>query len=124
MYIPVMDALLRKIRERKLANKQALTRELKRIKAQLVKMGAVKIVLFGSFPRGDINSWSDLDLLVIMPPTKSGKQWRGDVYEFVDRKAACDFFVYTPDEFAESLPVNRFLRHALETGKVIYERRS
>ncbi|MCS7202697.1 MAG: nucleotidyltransferase domain-containing protein [Dictyoglomus sp.] len=41
---------------------------------ELKKLGALKIILFGSLVHGDVDVNSDLDLLVIMPNTKSGKE--------------------------------------------------
>lgn len=41
---------------------------------ELKKLGALKIILFGSLIHGDVDVNSDLDLLVIMPNTKSGKE--------------------------------------------------
>ncbi|MEN2983656.1 MAG: hypothetical protein ABDH25_01350 [Dictyoglomaceae bacterium] len=41
---------------------------------ELKKLGASKIILFGSLAHGDV------DLLVIMPNTKSGKEWSNLIY--------------------------------------------
>jgi predicted nucleotidyltransferase len=87
-------------------------------------MGSLKIVLFGSFAQGQVRSHSDLDLITIMPPTRTGKQWMRQIYMEIDREVDCDVLAYTPDELEKVLPVSRFLRHALKTGKVIYEKRS
>jgi predicted nucleotidyltransferase len=87
-------------------------------------MGALKIVVFGSFARGEVRSDSDLDVITIMPPTRTGRQWMRKIYTEIDRETDCDILAYTPDELEKVLPVSRFLRHALGTGRLIYERRS
>lgn len=97
--------------------------ELKRISQQIQEMGALKIVVFGSLAEGRVRSSSDLDLLVIMPPTMTGKQWMGRIYETIDRQVDSDILTFTEDELEKALPVSRFLRHAIVTGKVIYAKR-
>ena len=47
----------------------------------------------------------------------------GKIYAEVDRDVDCDFLAYTSEELEENIPVSRFLRHALKTGRVIYEKR-
>jgi hypothetical protein len=42
----------------------------------------------------------------------------------IDREVSCDILAYTEEELERTIPVSRFLRYALKTGKVIYERRS
>lgn len=91
---------------------------------QLKALGALKIVLFGSFVRGETGLWSDLDILAVMPSSLSGKEWRKKIYAEVEREVACDFIVYNEQELEESIPVSSFLRHALKEGKLIYEKRS
>jgi predicted nucleotidyltransferase len=87
-------------------------------------MGALKIVLFGSFAQGRVRSSSDLDVISIMPSTRSGRQWMKKIYGDVDREVDCDILAYTPEELERTVPVSRFLRHALRNGRVIYEKRS
>lgn len=117
-----MTVTLEKIRERKEMRRKALETNLEKIKAQLQEMGALRIILFGSYASGRIGSWSDLDLISVMPSTKTGKEWRKKIYSEIDRDVDCDFFAYTSDELEKAIPVSRFLRHALKTGKVIYEK--
>lgn len=118
-----MPLSLRKIRERKKRRKRLLEKELRKIKNQLEDMGALKIILFGSYARDNVRSWSDLDIITIMPSTKTGKDWMKKIYEEIDRGVGCDILAYTAEELARFIPLSRFLRGALETGRVIYERR-
>ena len=119
-----MTVTLQKIRERKEMRRKALETNLQKIKAQLQEMGALRIILFGSYASGHIGSWSDLDLISVMPSTKTGKEWRKKIYSEIDRDVDCDILAYTSDELEKAIPVSRFLRHALKTGRVIYEKGS
>jgi len=112
---------LKDIRERKEKRRKLLETELVRISEQLKAMGALKIIVFGSYAEGHVRSTSDLDIIAIMPPTMSGKKWMLKVYDEIDRNVDCDILCYTPEELENLIPVSRFVRHALETGKVIYE---
>lgn len=117
------DITLRKIRARKQMRKKALDEALAKIKKGLQDMGALKIVLFGSYAQGRVRSWSDLDIISVMPATKTGKEWMKKIYERIDREVDCDILAYTEEELEKNLPISRFLRHALQTGRLIYERR-
>ncbi len=112
------------LRSENKARESLLERELRKISRQLRAMGALKIIVFGSFAEGDVRRSSDLDLLVVMPSQMSGREWMGKIYEEVDREADSDILAFTAEELENALPVSRFLRHALATGKVIYEKRS
>ncbi|MEW5693550.1 MAG: nucleotidyltransferase domain-containing protein [Candidatus Hydrogenedentota bacterium] len=90
---------------------------------QLKKMGAIKIVLFGSFISGKITPASDLDILVIMPDSKNGKQWLKQVYREIKRDVACDIFVFNSKEYEETKDKNFFLKQITKKGKVLYEKR-
>ena len=110
-------------RRRRDQRKRLLEEKCQLIVEQLESMGALKIVLFGSYASGAVGLWSDLDLIVIMPDTKSGREWMKKIYEEVERGVAADVLAYTEKELEETLPVSSFLRHALKTGRVIYEKR-
>jgi len=90
---------------------------------QLKELGALKIFQFGSTITGDISLRSDLDLIVIMPPTKTGWEWMNEIYENIDRMVGADIIAYTPDEFDKMLKESSFVRHAIKTGKKIYEKK-
>jgi uncharacterized protein len=111
------------LRARKEGRRRLIAEELKKISRRLQEMGAQKIVVFGSVAEGCVHSSSDIDILAIMPPPMTGKQWMGKIYEEIDRQVDSDILAFTEEELAKALPVNRFLRHILATGKVIYERR-
>ncbi|MFZ1946880.1 MAG: nucleotidyltransferase domain-containing protein [bacterium] len=120
----MVPVTLKDIRRRKAKRRRELAAALRSVRVQLREMGALKIVVFGSFARNLVRSDSDLDLISIMPATVSGRQWMRRIYAEVERGADCDILAYTPEELEATLPASRFLRHALKTGRVIYERRS
>ncbi|MBI4442532.1 MAG: nucleotidyltransferase domain-containing protein [Acidobacteria bacterium] len=79
-----------------------------------------KIILFGSYARGDADEYSDLDLILVKKTTK----------RFVERLVEvpllpvhADVFVYTPEEFEQMKEdENPFIMSALESARVLYER--
>ncbi len=113
---------LKEILQRKEERNTRLHTSLDSIVSQLKGLGALKVILFGSLARGDIDVYSDLDLLVIMPSTMSGKEWMKLVYGSVEREIASDIIVYNLKEFREMLPINSFLRKIVNTGRVVYEK--
>jgi predicted nucleotidyltransferase len=109
------------ILNRKKERKKELELALKSIKAQLVNFGAKKIILFGSLNSGEIDINSDIDLFVLMPSNKSGKNWINYIYENLERDIACDILVYNESEFERDLPTSSFLSEILTKGEIIYE---
>ena len=89
---------------------------------QAKSLGAVKIVLFGSLARREVDVDSDLDLLVIMPSHRSGKEWTGLLYEKLERGIASDIIAYNREEFEAKLRESSFLRSIEQSGKTIYEK--
>jgi predicted nucleotidyltransferase len=115
-------SLLAEIRQRIELRRKRLEEGLEAVIPQLAELGAQKIVLFGSLAAGTVDSDSDLDLLVIMPATLTGKEWGDRIYSEVDRRVETDFIVFNVDEYRSALPDNTFLREISSTGRVVYER--
>jgi predicted nucleotidyltransferase len=96
-----------------------LETELHRIVEQLKELGAHLVVLFGSYARGRRDLLTDLDLLVVLPseePFVVRLRW---LYAILSPRVATDIIAYTPEEF-EQMRQRPFVRHALETGQVLY----
>lgn len=88
---------------------------------RLKKYNPEKIILFGSWARGDQQEGSDVDLLVIKK-TKTKPQDRfSEVAKYLPRDIAVDAIVYTPGELVEARKKNRLLiENILDEGREIY----
>ncbi|MGQ9720929.1 MAG: nucleotidyltransferase domain-containing protein [Candidatus Jordarchaeum sp.] len=111
-----------KILQNKERRRVTLNSSLNSIINELAKMGALKIILFGSLVKGEVDVYSDLDLLIIMPNSRSGKQWMRLIYGSLSREVASDLIVYNEEEFEEKLPISRFLQSIVNSGRVVYEK--
>jgi predicted nucleotidyltransferase len=91
------------------------------VKIILEQYGPVeKIFLFGSSARGDIDEYSDLDLIIIK---KTAKPFLKRILEVPLFPVRADVFVYTPEEFFKMQEYeNPFIMRALESAKILYER--
>lgn len=80
-----------------------------------------RVILFGSYARGDVSRRSDMDLAVIMDTDK----------RFFDRYDQCeelydifggglDIFPYTEEEFSR-ISHRPFIKSIIEEGVVVYE---
>jgi predicted nucleotidyltransferase len=88
----------------------------------------LKIILFGSYARGEENADSDLDLLIIQDapfvPENSRLKEMGMLWRLLaDIKIPKDILIYTPDEVARwKSSLNHIIPNALREGIVLYER--
>ncbi len=83
-----------------------------------------RIILFGSYARGEANEQSDIDLLVVMPDgTDRRKTAIAMLSALGGLGVAKDVIVTTPDEIARRGDlIGTVLRPALREGRVLYER--
>ena len=94
-----------------------------RVLAGLMDYDPEKVILFGSYARGDFDEFSDIDLIVIKNTEQRFFQRLVEVMAFVPREVAADIFVYTPQEFQTMVDSgNPFIEQALKDGKVLYEK--
>ncbi len=82
-----------------------------------------KIVLFGSYARGDAKDDSDIDLLLVersdLPRYKRAAPYRKAVAGLCIAK---DIVVWSPEEIAEWRTVpNAFITSIMKEGRVLYE---
>jgi predicted nucleotidyltransferase len=85
-----------------------------------------KIILFGSWARGERGPHSDIDILVIQESSQPRPQRYAQVRRlFWGMGLAMDILVYTPEEFArfQSVP-GSFTHTVAHEGKVLYARPS
>jgi len=85
-----------------------------------------KIILFGSYAKGDYNDDSDLDFIVVkqsnLPRHKRGLEIRRLFYGLL---VPFDLKIYTPEEYNNELKNKySFLNSAIKNSKVLYERKA
>jgi len=101
---------------------EELTQQLDRLVIELKRYGAEKIILFGSAARGDVDAYSDLDLIVVKPTTMSFVERLADVVRRCPQAVCADVIVYTPEEFQRMQEAeNPFITQVLSEGKMVYE---
>jgi len=89
------------------------------------KFHPVKIILFGSWARGEAREDSDIDLLVVLPKTEhTRRSARAIGNSLSNLPISKDIIVATPEEIEKhGKTVGDILLPALTEGKVIYESR-
>jgi predicted nucleotidyltransferase len=82
-----------------------------------------KIIVFGSFARGDIHQGSDLDLIIIKNTKQKFLRRMDAVLDLCDGEISVEPLIYTEAEFKKMLEEgNDFLETVVSEGKVVYER--
>jgi len=84
-----------------------------------------KIILFGSYARGEVNRSSDLDLLIIKDDKQSSREIRRRVDSLLrGRRFAVDLLVRKPKEIEWNMKAQNpfYLHHIFKDGKVLYEK--
>jgi predicted nucleotidyltransferase len=79
------------------------------------------VILFGSYNAGRRDLFTDLDILVVMESPLDFITRTAELYRRLSAGVDLDLLVYTPEELCSNKK-KPFLRHALETGKVLYEK--
>ena len=81
-----------------------------------------RVILFGSYARGDATPDSDVDLLVIMPTQKETIEQAVEVRQRIRRSFPLDLIVKTPEDVAWRLSLQDcFLTTIVTEGKTLYE---
>ncbi|NOY52989.1 MAG: nucleotidyltransferase domain-containing protein [Deltaproteobacteria bacterium] len=83
-----------------------------------------KIILFGSYAKGDVNPDSDVDLLVILPIEGSRRRKTVEIdLALVGVELPVDLIVVTPEEVEKYRnKIGTIIRPAMNEGEVLYER--
>ena len=114
--------------------KKQIDKKLKRIINDLKPYNPEKIILFGSYARGDSRKDSDIDLLIIKKTKKSLMKRIDEVTSLIYKKeyytddekfpGDVDVIVYTPSQLKYRRDLGDFfVKRILKEGKVIYERK-
>ncbi len=91
------------------------------IVASLVALNPLRVIVFGSWARGQADEYSDLDLVVVMETDKRFIR-RLDDWDFPLRMGV-DALVYTPEEFeAMRRRGNSFIERILSEGVTLHAR--
>jgi len=90
----------------------------------LKKYSPEKIILFGSYARGEEDEYSDLDFVIIKNTKKRFIERLIEVAKLIDNElGSVDIFVYTPEEFQKMVESgNPFIERVIKEGKIVYER--
>lgn len=84
-----------------------------------------KIILFGSYARGDFSRDSDMDLFIIKDGEESSRIIRRKVDDLLwGRRFPVDLIVRKPEEVEWNFRAKNpfYLNHIFKDGKVLYER--
>lgn len=82
----------------------------------------LRVIVFGSYAKGEIGQWSDLDIAIVKSTNKRFLDRSREVARIADAKVATDFLVYTPQEYEHLCQTNSFVRDEISLkGKVLYE---
>ena len=85
---------------------------------------ADRVILFGSYARGESNFYSDIDLIIIANTNRPFVERFKDYSEVLAiSPAAVEMLIYTPDEFNRMADEgNPLITKVLAEGKTLYER--
>jgi predicted nucleotidyltransferase len=102
--------------------REAVERELASIVKALRPYRPKKILLFGSFARGDYHALSDIDLLIVKESDKKFTDRIVEVLNLCDSTIPLEALVYTPAEYDQLLAEgNSFIDQAVREGRVLYD---
>ena len=107
------------------ARRVALQAELDRIVRTLVRRyDPEQIILYGSFARGDIHEWSDLDLCVVKRTKKRFMERLEEVGLLTLPRVGTEILVYTPEEVAAAKEQGNYfiVGEIMEKGKTLYRK--
>lgn len=82
------------------ARQARLQQELERYLALLTHTNQPeKIILFGSLAQGQVNEWSDLDLVIVQQTALPFLERSKQILRLLRPQVGLDVLVYTPEEF-------------------------
>jgi poly(A) polymerase Pap1 len=81
-----------------------------------------RIILFGSYARGDAGPDSDVDLLVVMPHEEHASRKAAEItFRVHPRRFALDLIVRSPETLRQRMQMNDwFVRDLMREGRVLY----
>ncbi len=92
------------------------------VKQIVEKFKPQKIILFGSYARGNPRPESDVDMLVVMDTPLKDVQQAIQICQRIEYRFGLDLIVHKPKYLAQRVKTSDwFLREVLQEGKVLYE---
>lgn len=108
--------------EMKRPSEKTVENEIRKVIRALRPYRPKKVILFGSFARGDYHGLSDLDLIVIKETPKRFVDRIVEILDLCDCAIPVEPLVYTPAEIEQLLADgNSFISEALKEGQVLYD---
>ena len=90
-----------------------------KLKNSLIRLkkgyNAERLILFGSYARGDINEGSDIDIVLIKDTNKRFIERIGDVLKLYKGNIPMEPLIYTPEEF-KRMKNRDFIKTILKEG--------
>jgi predicted nucleotidyltransferase len=105
-----------------MSRKDQINQELQRLLPLIIeRFQPALVLLFGSAASGEVEEWSDLDVVVVRETPLRFMDRLGELIDNLKPRVGVDFLVYTPDEWAELTRSNAFVRdEILGKGKVLH----
>lgn len=101
--------------------------EIKRVaKTMAIATDAARVILFGSYARGEATEQSDVDLMIIAKSDLPRFKRSRELYKLLrPHPFAMDIIVYTPQEFERDQKTKvSFVSTVLKEGETLYVRRN
>lgn len=102
--------------------REALLIELEKMIDKIIELGVEKVILFGSLANNSVGKSSDIDLIVVKNTSEKFLDRLETFYRHLKPRVGVDILVYTPEEFERMKDENQFIRTALKSGRVLYEK--
>jgi DNA polymerase sigma len=102
--------------------RRRIPKKLSLLLRQLLRYQPQRVYVFGSYARGEHDSLSDIDLVIVKETDKSFFERTKEVLGCIEHNGSIDILVYTPSEFEHMKEVhNAFLEMLLDEGICIYD---
>ena len=99
-----------------------MPKKLHRLLKQLLRYEPQRVYVFGSYARGEQDSLSDVDLVIVKETDQPFFDRIKDALRCIEDQGAIDLLVYTPSEFEHMKEAhNAFIEQLLEEGLCIYD---
>ncbi len=115
-----INDLRQRLRRRRKAHRRILWDEVERLTNAAAKLGARRVILFGSLLREEPGLTTDIDLFIVWETPLSFMDRTIEVYRRLQPLVATDLLVYTPEE-VDRMTETPFVRQILREGRVLYE---